>query len=314
MTANTKLWLAAALCVAANAPAAQADMRWKTEMKIEGTTGARVGRPVGMAPVISTTTAVKDGAQRTETSVQVGIINMSMNEVTLTLCEKKQRVRLDDKLKIYVTLPIDSEVAPQNPLAGMAASIGKMLPPGFKLPGLPQAPQGEPATGKVISTITAQDLGEDTVAETKTQRWMLTMKNENSGCAGTDTTTLKMEVWTAKIDEPVVCPDAVNRNPISEYQKALKPQCKITTEMHGEGLETFGKIFRGIVMRLKMYQGETTDKAVMTQEVTMITRAKQDDALFAVPADYKEVKAEEFDQMRSQAMIRQLMGGFGGAQ
>ena len=252
MTANTKLWLLAALGVAASAPLARADMRWKTEMKIEGTTGARVGRPVGMAPVISTTTTVKDGAQRTETSVQVGIINMSMNEVTLTLCEEKQRVRLDDKLEIYVTLPIDSEAAPQNPLAGMAAAIGKMLPPGFKLPGLPQAPQGEPATGKVISTITAQDLGAiNTVAETKAQRWMLTMKNENSGCAGTDTTTLKMEVWTAKIDEPVVCPDAVNRNPISEYQKALKPQCKITTGLRGDGMETFGKIFRGIVMRLK---------------------------------------------------------------
>ena len=64
-------------------------------------------------------------------------------------------------------------------------------------------------------------------------------------------------------------------------------------------------------MRLMFYQTEATDKPVMTQEVTMLTRAKQDDALFSIPADYKEVKAEEFDQMRSQAMIRQLMGGFG---
>jgi len=294
----------------------QADMRWKTEMKVEGgAPGGRPGRPTGgagggQAPVISMLTAVKEGAQRKESSIQVGPV--SMNDVTITLCDKKQRLRLDDKLKIYAVLPMDADDTLANPMAGMMGAIRGALPPGVKIPGLPgEAPAGEPQTGKIVSTVTAEDLGEDTVAEVKTRHWMLTMQNEMSGCAGNGTRTMKMEAWTANFDEPLFCPDAELSNPVRDYQRRANPnpQCKITFEMRGEGMEAYGKIFRGLVLRLKMYADAASDKPVMTQEVTMLTRAKQDDALFAAPADYKQVTPEEFEQMRAQAMMRQMMGG-----
>jgi hypothetical protein len=52
-----------------------------------------------------------------------------------------------------------------------------------------------------------------------------------------------------------------------------------------------------------------TNKPSMTQEVTMLTRAKQDDNLFAIPAGYREVKAEEFQKLKSQAMIQKMLQG-----
>src|SRR5688500_16599789 len=101
---NSKFLILAALGATVAAPLAtsiaHADMRWKTEMKMEG-----AGKGGG-APMMSFTTAVKAGAQRKETAMSMG--PFSMNDVLITLCEKKQKIRLDDKLKIYAVLPIDA--------------------------------------------------------------------------------------------------------------------------------------------------------------------------------------------------------------
>jgi hypothetical protein len=195
-------------------------------------------------------------------------------------------------------------------MAGMAGMMGKMLPPGMKLPGMPAAPQGEPATGKIVSTVTAEDLGDDTVADTPTKHWMLTIKNQKSGCAGTGEDNVKMEVWSANFNEPIFCPDTAGANPLRDYQRVTGPtsNCKITFEMQGDGNEIYGKIFRGLVMRLKIYDPKTNQPA-MTQEVTMLTRAKQEANLFQVPEGYQQVTAEQFQQKKSQAMMQKLFQG-----
>ncbi len=304
------LWMAASALIFS--ASSQADMRWKTEMKIDssmmgGKPGA--GMPAGMTPGISYTTAVTNGAQRKESQISMG--PFSNNDVIITLCDKKQRLQIDDDLKIYTTSELtNDEGGFVNPMAGMAGMLGKMLPPGMKIPGMPSAPQGAPATGKIVSTITAENLGDDTVAETPTKHWMLTIKNEKSGCAGTGEDTMKIEVWSANFDEPMFCPDAAAANPVRDFQKATRPDsnCKITFEMKGDGFETFSKIFGGLVMRLKLYDPKT-GKPAMTQEVTMVTRAKQEGNLFQVPEGYQKVTADEFQQKKGQAMMQKLFKG-----
>lgn len=293
--------------------AVRADMRWTTQMKVD--TGAIMGRAGGAAslmaamgePVISYTTAVKEGAQRKESKVELGVF--STNDVTLTLCEKKQLVQIDDSLKIYtISALTGNESGFVNPMAGMGSALGGLLPPGMTIPGVPSAKPGPPAEGKIISTITMEDLGEETIAETPTRHWMVTLKNEKSGCAGNGTDTSKMEVWAANFNEPVICPQSSGSNPVRDLQNALKPNCKITFESKGDGQEAFHKIFRGLVMRMKMLDPKT-NKPSMTQEVTMLTRARQDDNLFAIPAGYREVKAEEFQKLKSQAMLQKMRHG-----
>jgi hypothetical protein len=291
----------------------RADMRWTTQMKVD--TGAIMGRAGGASglmaamgePVISFTTAVKEGAQRKESKVEMGMF--STNDVTLTLCEKKQLVQIDDSLKIYTISPLTgNESGFVNPMAGMGSALAGIIPPGMNIPGVPSAKPGPPAEGKIISTITMEDLGEETIAETPTRHWMVTIKNEKFGCAGNGTDTTKMEVWAANSNELVVCPQSSGSNPVRDLQNALKPNCKITFESKGDGQEAFGKIFRGLVMRMKMLDPKT-NKPSMTQEVTMLTRARQDDNLFAIPAGYREVKAGEFQKLKGQAMLQKIFQG-----
>lgn len=290
---------------------AQADMRWTTTMKVEGGLmgGGRGGAMAGMKPTISYTTAVTDGAQRKESQIAMG--PFATGDVSITLCEKKQRIQIDDELKIYTVSDLtDDDGGFVNPMAGISSMVGKMLPPGMKIPGLPAAPQGAPATGKIVSTVIAEDLGNDTIAETPTKHWMLTIKNQKSGCAGTGEDSMKMEVWSASFDEPIFCPNAAGTNPVRDYQKVIGPgsNCKITYEMQGDGNEIFGKIFRGLVMRMKLFDPKT-GQPTMTQEVTMLTRAKQEAKLFQVPDNYQKVTAEEFQQKKGQAMMQKIFAG-----
>jgi hypothetical protein len=291
----------------------QADMRWKTEMKIEPGMMGGAGRPGGgmpggMKPSISYTTAVTDGAQRKESQMSMG--PFGTNDVVVTLCDKKQRIQIDDELKIYtVSTLTDDDGGFVNPMAGMGSMMSKMLPPGMKIPGMAAPPPGAPATGKVVSTVTAEDKGEETVADTPAHHWILTIVNEKSGCAGTGTDATKMEVWSANFNEPVFCPNATGANPVRDFGNAMRadPSCKITYEMKGDGFETYGKIFSGLVMRLKIY--DKTGKPAMTQEVTMLTRAKQESNLFQVPEGYQQVTADEFQQKKGQAMMQKLFKG-----
>lgn len=287
---------------------ADADIRWKTEMKIDtGMMGAPAGGRPGGTPGISYTTIVKQGVSRKESQFQMG--RFSSSDVILTLCDKRQRVQIDDELKIYTVATLTGdEPAFANPVAGMASAISKMLPPGMKLPGMPQTPAGAPATGKIVSSYALQDMGEETVADTKTRRWLITITNEKSGCAGTGTDSTRMEVWSADFNEPIICPDVAPANPIRDAQSAMAPQCKITFETKGDGMEAYSKIFRGIIMRLKIY--DKNNKPMVTQEVTMITRAPQEDAVFQIPTGYKEVNAEQFGQLKTQALIQKMLGGF----
>lgn len=297
---------------------ARADLRWTTTMKLEGGMlgGARPGgMPGGMKPTISYTTSVTEGAQRKESQIAMG--PFAISDASISLCEKKQRIQIDDELKIYTVSELTDEGGFVNPMAGLSGMVGKMLP-GLKIPGMPAAPQGAPTTGKIVSTVTIEEMAGETIADTPTKHFMVTTKNEKSGCAGTGEETTKMEVWSADFDEPIFCPDAAGANPVRDFQRLTRPEagnCKITYEMKGEGNEAYSKIFRGLVMRLKIYDPKTGQPAI-TQEVTMLTRAKQEEKLFQLPEGYQKVTAEEFQQKKSQAMMQKIfkggLPGFGG--
>ena len=289
------------VALAALGASAQADMRWKTEIRLSAGRG-------GAAPTTSVVTTVKEGAQRKETSLQMA--GMAMNTVSVTLCDKKQKLKIDDKLKIYATLPADADDSPAGAMGGVLDAIKGALPPGIRLPNIPglpaQPPAGEPQTGKVVTTITVQDMGEETVAEVVCRHWTITMLNEPTGCAGNAAQSMKMEVWTANLTEPIVCPNSTTRNPLGDYQRATRPNCNVTTEMKGDGIEAYQRIFRGLTMRMKMFTDLRAKEPVMTEEVTMLTRARQDEALFAAPAGYRQVTGEEFGRLQSEALMKEM--------
>jgi len=278
--------LLAAGCLAAGRPRpAQADVKYTQEMRVPGIPGA------GNGPLNSTTTYIKKDARRVETTAAMGPVQMQT--VELTLCDKQQRYRIDPASKVYTVAKLDTLPAPGAPPA----------------PEAPAAPE-TPGTGKVIITATVQDLGEETVADRKTHHYKLNLRTQTSGCPGQSDSTNEMEVWVAP---DIAVSMACEQGRLPELpHRPYRPTCKVTTEQHGD-VAALAKVFSGLVMRMKVNNG---DKAIMEQTVTSLSDAALDDALFTVPADYRQVSEQEFAQAQSRAMMQAIMRsqGAGGIQ
>ena len=258
---------------------ARADMKYTAESRM---TGAETKSP---SQVI--TTAVRKNQKRVETLLNMGPVQR--NTVTLTLCDKKQEITLDPQLKLYTVAPLgQSQNQTKDQATASAGTAGTAT---------------QQSTGKIISTYSVQDLGEETVADIKTRHYRINNRIQSSGCAGDLDFTSKMEIWVADLREPSDC-ELTSYDPTQAYSRG-KNDCRITVEQRGDAA-TFTRVFSGLIMRYRMYD-ETGNKLVMTQEVTSLSRARlEDDALFTVPAGFKQVSTEEFQKAQSEAMMKAM--------
>jgi hypothetical protein len=197
-----------------------------------------------------------------------------------------QTIRLEPRLKLY-TITTDEQ---GNATAGASQTAGAAQPGAAKA-----------NTGKVVVTSNVQDLGEEEIAGHKARHYMISMRMQSSGCAGDADHSTKMEIWTSDIPDAVPCNNA--GPDYSAMMGTARPACKMSFEQKGD-VAALAKAYRGLIMRMKMYNG---DKVTMTQEVTMVSRAKLTDDPFAVPADYKQVSEQEFQQAQSRAMMEAMM-------
>ncbi|MBV9865033.1 MAG: hypothetical protein JO316_06760 [Abitibacteriaceae bacterium] len=273
------LWMMGGL-LTASAGIAHADIKYVAETRM-GTGDAAA------KPMMVITTAIMKGAQRTETATSFG--PMSMTTVELKLCDKQQSIKLNSALKIYTVTPFEqkpSTTATNTPEAA-AGDNG-----------------GQRGTGKMIMTSSVKDLGEETIADVKTEHYLITMRMQSSGCAGNGDTSFKEEIWVGPdLTTELNCDVAQVDPAVMSHVRASN--CKMSFEYHGD-TDAYRKIMSGIIMRMKMYMGDT-DKPSMVQEVSSLSRAKLEDSLFAVPADYKQVSEKEFQDAQSRAMMQAMM-------
>ena len=280
--------LIVALGTAGSCVASHADLQYTQEM--------RMGKVDPKAPpMVTTTRSSRRDALREETVTQFGAFKM--RNVHLTLCHEKKIYEIDPALKIYDVASLDEPSVPASPSG--AAPANNSAP----------APDNTPSgTGKMIMTISVQDLGEDMVADRKAHHSMNIMHMQNSGCAGNSDTTMKMEIWTSPgIKEEFHCSSFAGPNiPTGRPSLGRPSKCKMSMETHGDT----GAMspYNGIQMREIMYQGDT-DKVMMEMQITSLSTDKLDDSVFSVPGDYKEVTSDEFHKQQSNAMMQQMMGG-----
>ena len=242
----------------------------------------------GKVPVNSITTFIKDGAERTEMAMQYG--PMKVNNVALTLCAEKQTIQLDPALKIYSVAPMDGdETKPDD--AGDADNVDK--------------PQGKPRTGKITSTVAVKKLDDETVGDYKCRHAMIETQTKMEGCAGNGEIKSKVEIWTADYKLPNLdC--RKNFDPMKMMPRMMGGDCKIAFEQKGD-VAAMGEAMRGLVVKMKFTAPD--GKTAMTQEITSLSDAKLDDALFTIPADFKQVSEQEFQKQRAQAMLQAMKGG-----
>jgi hypothetical protein len=237
-------------------------------------------------PANSITKYVKQNAERTETNMKFGPVEMKT--ISIRLCEKNQSFKIDPRLKIY-TLENSGSGAGETGAAQNGASAK------------PAGNTGAAGTGKMTVTSTVQDLGTGKVAGFETRHYMITSKMQSSGCAGNSSLDSKMEVWVADIRDAVPC----QQNGPNYAEMAggnSRSDCKIAFEQKGD-TAAISKVYSGLVMRMKMYNG---NQVIATQEVSMLSQAKLDDEPFAVPADYKQVSEQEFQQAQQRAMMEAM--------
>ncbi len=273
---NWKPLVVAACGIFGACSVANADIKYTTEMTMEGVGDAM--------PKTVTLRAVKPNFERSEMRQTIG--TYQMNHITIRECGKKQTIKIDPSLKIY------SIVADGESGSDEVAPDGK------------PKKKGEPKTGHVAMSYKVQDLGEEMVAGFKTRHYMIDTEMTSTGCAGNGTTKMKQEIWVSDIRDANPCPADSSTTTMADAMS--RTDCKITVETKGD-FDRFNEIYKGLILRQKTYND---GKVLMTTEVTMLSQAKfEDDTLFSVPADYKQVSDKEFQSAQTKAMMKAMMGG-----
>jgi hypothetical protein len=287
------------LCLTLGIVHARADVRYTTETQMGSPADAapspdkKEDSAAAKLPTLRTTTYVRGMQQRVETVMDMGA--MKSSTVSLTLCDTRRIITMDPDLKLYTVASMDGGSA-----GGDAAPQTEKPAPGGASDKKPESDK-KPDTGHVISTYNIQDLGTEKVNDINAHHYMVTLRVQRSGCAGKGDSTMKMETWVAPgelggLDCEERVPTAAPRTVPNEKG------CRITFETKGDtGL--LGNVFRGIVVRQRMYNG---DKVAMTQEVRDIASAPLNATLFAPPADFRQVTAAEYTEAKRKAMMTAL--------
>jgi len=212
--------------------------------------------------------------------------------VTLTNCDKRQIITMDPDLKLYTVTSMDG---------------GAVSGEGTSSSGEAAKPSNEKEdTGRVVTTYNIQDMGMEKVGDINAHHFMLTMRMERSGCAGKGDNTMKMETWVAPGQlGGLSCPERIPSS--APRTQRNEKGCKITLETKGD-MVLLPEVFKGIVVRQRIYNG---DKVAMTQEVRDISSAALEEALFAPPADYKQVSQQEYADAKRKALTASLSASGG---
>lgn len=258
---------------------ANADIKYTTET-IAG------GMPEGMPKTVMLR-AVKPNFERIETRQEIGAYQMK--SISIRECGKKETIQLAPDLKLYAVVP-DSN--------GAGA-------PGATAPTPQQPSAGKPTTGKLVMTYSIKELGEETLINFKTRRYLIETQTQSSGCVGEGTAKFKQEIWVSDVRDANPCPQTDPHSASAIAQEMSRDGCKVEVEAKGD-FKRYAEIMSGLILRQKTYDG---DKSLMTMEVTSLSQAKLDDELFTVPTDYKKVSTTELQKAQSEAMVKAMMAG-----
>jgi hypothetical protein len=275
-----KLKVCTALLGAALCSVAHADVKYTETMTMEGKNAA------GSEPT-RTTTYLKAGHERTEQKISMG--PMVMNMISVSSCPKKLRMRFDPELKIYTSAPINNDSVAK-------ATDAKPAP-------TKPAPKPTGKTGKIVMTSNVQKLGIEEIAGRKARHYIIDQSMTSEGCAGTGTQKFRTEVWMADYDMPVFACRALWNTSANQTTPA-DGGCSISSEYKGDQA-ALTEAYRGLPVKRKMTMGDT----VMIWQLTELSEAKLDDALFTPRADWKLVSDEEFDKQRQAAMMKAMTSG-----
>ncbi|HEX9997235.1 MAG TPA: hypothetical protein VGB45_08840 [Abditibacterium sp.] len=252
-----------------------ADVQYTQEMKMDGKTFSKI------------TNSFRKGAQRTESSFQMGPVEQ--RSVTLTLCATKQMVTLDPNLKIYYVTPL---------VSASKSAEGTQTP----------AKTGTAKTGTMTTTLVSlTELGPEKVGEFDARGYEIVTRMQTAGCMGNSDTTFKQQVFVAPgvdISTDGGCNDAVPAMGANRGSDG----CNVSYVRKGDWA-AYEKVMRSLPVKTRIFTSAADTKAQSEMATTQVSRAPLPESLFSVPTDFKKVSQTEFQTAQTRAMMEKMTGG-----
>ena len=255
--ATPLIFAAAFICCAATSVLADLKLKTRTTVAGHATEGA---------------TYIK--GQRQRSSQNFGNFEM----VTITQCDLKRTVQINDNAKTYMITPIDESTPTQET--------------GPREPSRESQPSRTRRGGVVTYTTTIADTGERKKMFGYTARHITTRMTAESSPDACNQTKMRMETDGWYIDFEFSFDCNLDRPPVSAFRgRGPKPDCQDEVRMKRTGSAKLGY---PVSLTTTIY-GEDGQTTTMTTEVLELSAATLDAALFDIPEGYTEAK--DFQQL-----------------
>jgi hypothetical protein len=235
-----------------------------------------------------TTKMIKGARQRTEQKMGGGAADFMSQVATITQCDLRRTVQVNDSKKIYFASPFAEDAGAQ---AQPAASA-------------PQQTGAARRGGTVTMTFSLKDTGErQTLFGLTARRLILVQEMESSAdsCNGATKTKMEFDGWYVDFSAEFICPYDVERG---APPPSAKPDCRDRIITKGTGAGKTGFLLNGT---MKFYDANGNVQMTQTIETLELSRATLADSLFNVPQDYKTVSSQQelYSMPTAAEMMRQ---------
>ena len=215
------------------------------------------------------TTMIKGLRQREESSMSVA--GMNMNQVNITQCDLRRTIQVNDSARKYLVTPMDADDSDTS------------------APTAPATTAGPTQTGGVVTmTVNTVDTGERKDMFGFTARHLKRTTTMESGPNSCQQQKMKFETdgWYINLEYGLSCESG---RPPQAGRRA--PQgCRDRYQYHHTGPAHLGF---PLVETTTMYGADGSRTFTMTKEVTELSRANLDAALFDVPAGYTQASNQQ---------------------
>ena len=278
---KTRLFLFAFLAVSVVSAITSAQRRTDTDRPLTGDFKITFKQTVS-GQSIQSTTMIKGQRERSETSVSAGAY--TMNTVSLTQCDMKRTIQINDRARKYLITPMDDGSSSGNTATGAART-------------------SSPATrgGVVTMTVNTIDTGErkEIVGYTARHLKRTTIMESSPDACSQQKMKIETDGWYINLEYGLTCP--ANRSSYSGGS-ASTGGCRDRYVYKTTGPANIGFPLQETTT---MYGPDGSVTMTMTKEVIEISRQPLEAALFDIPAGYTEARDQQ--EMYSTPSIDEMM-------
>jgi hypothetical protein len=225
---------------------------------------------------IESTRSIKGSRERTEQKIQMDDPAMAdyMPQIaTITQCDMKRTVRLNDRKQIYMIEPFQT---------ADATPVQRTTP----APTQTTTRRG----GTMTMTYTVKDTGERKMMfGLQARHLIITQEMESSpdSCNGPSKTKMEFDGWYVDFSAEFNCPAAQS---VAPTVPTGRPDCIDRVVYKGSAAARTGFLLEGT---MKMFGADGSVTMSQTTETLELSRAPLDASLFDVPAGYRQVSSAQ---------------------